>query len=81
MREITSEAVSRRNALALLGLGAALGLAGSGLATASDAKAETVGMDRRQDRRAGRQERRQDRRDGRQARRDGRQEARAIRRE
>jgi hypothetical protein len=81
MREITSEAMSRRKALALLGLGAALGLAGSGLVTASDAKAETVGMDRRQDRRAGRQDRRQDRRDGRQARRDGRQEARAIRRE
>jgi hypothetical protein len=74
VRDITSEAISRRKAFALFGLGAVLGLAGSSLVSASDAAAETVGMDRRQDRRAGR-------RDGRQARRDGRQAAREIRRE
>jgi hypothetical protein len=81
MREVTSEAITRRKAFALLGVGAVFGLAGSSLVTASGAEAQTVGMERRQDRRAGRQERREDRRDARQVRRDGRQEARAIRRE
>jgi hypothetical protein len=76
-----SEAMSRRKTLALLGLGALLGLAGSSLVTASDAEAQTVGMDRRQDRRAGRRDRREDRRDARQVRRSGRRTAREIRRQ
>jgi hypothetical protein len=76
-----SEAISRRKTLALLGLGGALGLAGSSLVTASDAAAETVGMERRQDRRTDRRDNRENRRDARQVRRDGRQEAREIRRE
>lgn len=81
MNETTSEAISRRKALALLGLGTVLGLGGSSLVTASDAEAQTVGMHRRQDRRAGRQDRREDRREARDTRREGRREARAIRRE
>jgi hypothetical protein len=76
-----SEAISRRNTLALLGLAGVLGLAGSSLVTASVAEAQTVGMERRQDRRAGRHERREDRRDARQVRRDARQTAREIRRQ
>ena len=76
-----SEAMTRRKALGLLGLGGVLGLAGSSLVTASDAEAQTVGMERRQARRAGRHERREDRRDARQVRREGRQTAREIRRE
>ena len=76
-----SEAISRRNTLALLGLGAVMGLAGSSLVTASVAEAQTVGMERRQDRRAGRHERREGRRDARQVRREARQTAREIRRE
>ena len=50
---------------------AALGLAlPATLLTASDAEAQTVGMDRRQDRRTGRRDRRDARRTGRQDRRD-----------
>jgi hypothetical protein len=41
-----------------------LGLAASSVSV-SDAEAQTVGMDRRQDRRGGRTDRRQDRRTGR----------------
>ena len=76
-----SEVMSRRTTLALLGLGGVLGLAGSSLVTASDAEAQTVGMERRQDRRTGRRDRREDRRDARQVRREGRQTAREIRRQ
>jgi hypothetical protein len=62
--------LSRRTALSLMGA-AALGLAlPATLLTASDAKAQTVGMDRRQDRRTGRRDRRDARRTGRQERRD-----------
>ena len=43
-----SEVMSRRTTLALLGLGGVLGLAGSSLVTASEAEAQTVGMERRQ---------------------------------
>jgi hypothetical protein len=65
MTEITQpEAMSRRKALALVGLGTVLGLAASSVSV-SDAEAQTVGMDRRQDRRGGRTDRRQDRRTGR----------------
>ena len=48
------EAMSRRKALALVGLGAVLGLAASSVSV-SDAEAQTVGMERRQDRRTNRQ--------------------------
>ena len=62
--------ISRRTALSLMGV-AALGLAlPATLLTASDAEAQTVGMERRQDRREGRRDRRDDRRTGRQDRRD-----------
>jgi hypothetical protein len=81
MSEIKSEVISRRQTLALLGLGAVFGLAGSSLVTASGAEAQTVGMERRQDRRTARRDRREDRRDARQVRREGRQIAREIRRE
>ncbi len=74
MTEITKpEAMSRRKALALVGLGAVLGLAASSVAV-SDAEAQTVGMERRQDRRGGRQDRRQDRRTGRHDRRQNRRQ-------
>src|SRR3954447_10234864 len=63
-----TEAISRRKALALAGLGTVtvlgLGLAASSVAV-SEADAATVGMDRRHDRRGGRQNNRQDRRTGR----------------
>jgi hypothetical protein len=74
MSEIRSEAISRRKALALLGLGAVLGLAGSSLLSASDAEAQTVGMERRGVRRQGR-------RTARQVRRVGRRTARVVRRQ
>ena len=49
MTEITKpEAMSRRKALALVVLGAVLGLAASSVPV-SDAEAQTVGMERRQD--------------------------------
>src|SRR4051812_46589360 len=78
MTEIAKpEAISRRKALALAGLGAVtvlgLGLAASSVAV-SEAEAATVGMDRRQDRRGGRQDRRQDRRTGRHDRRQNRRQ-------
>jgi hypothetical protein len=74
MNEIAKpEAMSRRKALALVGLGAVLGLAASSVSV-SDAEAQTVGMERRQDRRTGRQERRQDRRTGRVERREERRQ-------
>ena len=74
MREkITSEMISRRGAFSLLGLGAALGFGvPTTVLTMSEADAQTVGMERRQERRAGRQERREDRRIGRQERREDR---------
>jgi len=74
MTEITNpEAMSRRKVLALVGLGAVLGLAASSVSV-SEAEAQTVGMERRQDRRGGRQDRRQDRRTGRQDRRQNRRQ-------
>jgi hypothetical protein len=74
MSESTSETLSRRKALAFFGLAAVLGLAGSSLVTASDAEAQTVGMERRAVRRQGR-------RTGRQVRRVGRRTARVVRRQ
>ena len=70
---IKSEAISRRKALSLFGKGAAFAVATSTAAlTVSDAEAQTVGMQRRQERRAGRHERREERRTGRYERRENR---------
>ncbi len=68
---IKSEMISRRKALSLMGLAAAFGLAAVPTVLAvSDAEAQTVGMSRRQERRAGRHERREARRTGRHERRE-----------
>jgi hypothetical protein len=68
---IKSEMLSRRNALSLMGLAAAFGLAAAPtVLTVSDAEAQTAGMERRQERRSGRQERRDERRTGRTERRE-----------
>jgi hypothetical protein len=70
---IKSEAISRRRALSLFGKAAAVPVMTAMAAlTVSDAEAQTVGMERRQDRRAGRQDRRDDRRTGRTERREQR---------
>ena len=68
---IRSEMISRRKALSLMGLAAAFGLAAAPAVLAvSDAEAQTIGMERRQERRAGRHERREARRTGRHERRE-----------
>src|ERR1700692_342640 len=70
---IKSEMISRRKALSLMGLAAAFGLAAAPtVLTVSDAEAQTAGMERRQERRAGRHERREVRRAGRHERREAR---------
>ena len=70
---IKSEVISRRKALSLVGFAAAFGLAAApAVLTVSDAEAQTLGMQRRQDRREGRHERRDDRRTGRTERREER---------
>jgi hypothetical protein len=69
---IKSEAISRRKVLSFAGFAAAFGLAVPTLLTVSNAEAQTVGMERRQDRREGRQDRRDDRRTGRTERREQR---------
>jgi Ni/Co efflux regulator RcnB len=70
---INSEMISRRKALSLMGLAAAFGLAAAPtVLTASDAEAQTAGMERRQERRTGRHERREERRAGRHERREER---------
>jgi hypothetical protein len=78
---MSSEAISRRRAVSLLGSLAgvtALGIAvPTTVLTVSDAEAQTAGMVRRQSRRAGRRERRETRREGRRERRETR---RAVRR-
>ena len=62
---IKSEEISRRKALSFLGLVATFNLAASSTAlSVSEAEAQTVGMERRHERRAGRTERRQVRRTG-----------------
>jgi hypothetical protein len=79
---IKSEEISRRKALSLLGLVAAFNLAASStLLTVSEAEAQTVGMERRHERRTGRTERRQERRTGRTERREARRTGRTERRE
>ena len=74
MSEVTvSQVISRRRALSLVGWAAALGLAlPAAILTASDAGAQTSGMERRGERRTGRHVRRQDRRTGRTERREER---------
>jgi hypothetical protein len=62
MSEVGSKMISRRRTLALLGLGAVFGLAGESLVTASQAEAQTPGMQRREGRRNARQVRRAGRR-------------------
>jgi Ni/Co efflux regulator RcnB len=70
---IKSEMITRRRAVSLMGLAAAFGLAAAPtVLAASDAEAQTVGMERRQDRREGRHQRRDDRRTGRTERREER---------
>jgi hypothetical protein len=65
--------ISRRKALSLVGLAAAFGLAAAPtVLTVSDAESQTAGMERRQERRAGRHERREERRAGRHERREER---------
>ena len=70
---IKTETISRRSAFSLFGKAAALVIAATatGLVT-SDAEAQTVGMERRQERRTGRHERRDARRTGRHERREHR---------
>jgi hypothetical protein len=67
---IKSQAISRRRALSLFGKVAAFVAASTTALTGSDAEAQTVGMERRQERRAGRHERREARRVGRHERRE-----------
>jgi len=68
---IKSEMISRRKAISLMGLAAAFGLAAAPtVLTVSDAEAQTAGMERRQERRAGRHARREVRRAGRHERRE-----------
>jgi Ni/Co efflux regulator RcnB len=68
-----SAIISRRKALSLMWSAAAFGLAAAPVVmTASDAEAQTAGMQRRQERRAGRHERREERRAGRHDRREER---------
>jgi Ni/Co efflux regulator RcnB len=69
-----SEMVSRRKAFSLLGLAAVFSLVAGPMLTASDASAETVGMERRHERRTGRHERRGERRTGRHERREERRQ-------
>ncbi len=72
---ITSDVISRRRVLSLVGWAAALGLAApAAVLTASDVEAQTSGMERRGERRTGRHERRQTRRTGRTERREERRD-------
>ena len=73
--------VSRRTAVSLLGVASALTFAvPATVLTASEAEAQTPGMEQREDRREDRQDRREDRQEGRQDRRDDRQQGREDRR-
>ena len=76
MSEVTiSQVISRRRALSLVGWAAALGLAApAAVLMASEAEAQTSGMERRNERRTGRHVRRQDRRGGRTERREERRD-------
>lgn len=69
-KKIETVVISRRRAFWILGAGMALGVGTpAAVLTASDAEAQTTGMERRQDRREDRRDRRQDRRTDRQDRR------------
>jgi hypothetical protein len=73
MNEPNKSEISRRGVFSLLGLGVVLGFtAPTAMLMASDAEAQTVGMERRQERRTGRHERREARRTGRHERRTAR---------
>jgi hypothetical protein len=77
-----TEIISRRRAIWILGVGAAFTMAvPAAVLTASDAEAQTPGIERRQDRRANRRDRREDRRENRRDRREDRRENRENRRE
>ena len=76
-RSVMSEAISRRRAFSLLGLA---GLAIPTTVLTLEADAQTIGMERRQDRRQARRDRREDRRDRRQTRREDRRDYRWDRR-
>jgi hypothetical protein len=79
---IKSEAISRRKAFSLFGKVVAFALAASTTAlTVPDAEAQTVGMERRHERRVARHERRHERRAGRHERREARRMGRHERRE
>jgi Ni/Co efflux regulator RcnB len=70
---IKSEMISRRRTLSLMGFAAAFGfVAAPTVLTVSDAEAQTIGMQRRQERRDERHQRRDDRRTGRTDRREER---------
>ena len=71
--------ISRRNLLSSLGLATAIAACPT-LLMVLDAEAQTVGMERRQERREGRRDRREERRDARHVRREGRRDARDVRR-
>ena len=80
--KIELQLISRRTAFSILGVTGALSVAvPATLLTVSNAKAQTPGMERREDRREDRQDRREDRRDDRQERRDDRQGQRQERRD
>ena len=71
--DLTNQCVSRRRLFSLIGAVATVGLAVPvTMLVATSAEAQTVGMDRRQDRREGRRDRRDDRRQGREDRRNAR---------
>ena len=70
--EIQSGMISRRGALALIGVALP-----ATIFAVSQGAAQTPGMERREERREDRQERREDRRDDRQERREDRQDARS----
>jgi Ni/Co efflux regulator RcnB len=77
-----TEIISRRRAIWMLGVAAAFGMAmPAAVLTASEADAQTAGMERRQGRRENRRDRREDRRDNRQDRRTDRRENRQDRRD
>ncbi|MDI4238833.1 hypothetical protein AAFX91_23865 [Bradyrhizobium sp. 31Argb] len=69
--EIQSGLISRRTAFSLISAALAVALPATVFAV-SEAEAQTAGMERREDRRANRQDRREDRRANRQDRRDAR---------
>jgi len=77
-----SDGIDRRGAFSLLGWAAVFGLATSGtVLLGTEAPAQTIGMQRRQERRGARHERRQERRTGRTERRQERRTGRTERRE